>query len=182
MVDSELVLNGQTYAYTLYAIVIILFILVFGIRITKQGKAGVLKTSLFVILVVCLTTLGVSLHIATSKTIPWVAMDLNRADIKSDKVFHITVENHRFNLPEEKLQMKVGDIVVFDVDSKDLTYGFGIFRQDQSMVCQMQVVPGHKNDLMWKFEEAGVYTIRSTEYSGPDGHQMIVKDAVIVTE
>jgi cytochrome c oxidase subunit 2 len=154
----------------------------FGYSITKQGKAGVLKTSLFVVLVVLLTILGVSLHIATSKTIPWVSMDLNRANITPSKVFNISVEEHQFYLPEEKLQMKVGEIVVFDVDSKDLTYGFGIFRQNQSMVCQMQVVPGHKNDLMWKFEEPGLYTIRSTEYSGPKGHQMILKDVVIVTE
>lgn len=182
MVDSELVLNGQTYAYTIYAIVVILFILAFGIRVTKQGKAGVLKTSLFVVLVVCLTVLGVSLHLATSKTIPWVSMDLNRKHITPDKVFDISVEDHQFFLPQEKLEMKVGEIVVFDVTSKDLTYGFGIFRQNKTMVCQMQVVPGHKNDLMWKFEEPGVYTIRSTEYSGPKGHQMILKDVIIVTE
>ena len=55
MVDSELVLNGQTYAYTIYAIVVILFILGFGYMITKSGKAGVLKTKLFIVLVVCLT-------------------------------------------------------------------------------------------------------------------------------
>lgn len=182
MVDSELVLNGQTYAYTCYAIVVILFILGFGYTITKPGKAGVLKTSLFIVLVVSLTVLGVSLHLATSKTIPWVSMDLNRADITADKVFNITVENHQFQLPEEQLEMKVGEIVVFDVTSNDLTYGFGIFRQNKTMVCQMQVVPGHKNDLMWKFEEPGIYTIRSTEYSGPKGHQMILKDVVIVSE
>lgn len=180
MVDSELVLNGQTYAYTCYAVVVILFVLGFGYMITKPGKAGVLKTSLFTVLVVLLTVLGVSLHIATSKTIPWVSMDLNRAHIAPDKVFDITVANHQFLLPHDKLEMKVGDIVVFNVTSKDLTYGFGIFRQNKSMVCQMQVVPGHKNDLMWKFEEPGIYTIRSTEYSGPKGHQMILKDVVIV--
>jgi cytochrome c oxidase subunit 2 len=182
MVDSELVLHGQAYAYTIYAVVIILFVLAFAIRITKPGKAGVLKTSLFVVLVSFLTVLGVSLHIATSKTIPWVSMDLNRANITPDKVFNISVENHQFNLPEEKMEMSVGDIIVFDVTSADLTYGFGIFRQDNSMVCQMQVVPGHRNDLMWKFEEPGIYTIRSTEYSGPKGHQMIVKDVIIVNE
>lgn len=182
MVDSELVLNGQTYAYTIYAIVVILFILGFGYMITKPGKAGVLKTSLFTVLVVFLTVLGVSLHITTNKTIPWVSMDLNRSNITPDKVFSITVEKHQFKLPEEKLEMKVGEIVVFDVTSKDLTYGFGIFRQNNTMVCQMQVVPEHKNDLMWKFEEPGIYTIRSTEYSGPKGHQMIVKDVIIVNK
>jgi len=48
------------------------------------------------------------------------------------------------------------------------------------MVTQMQVVPGHRNDLLWKFEEEAVYSIRSTEYSGPAGISMIVPDAVRV--
>lgn len=182
MVDSELVLNGQTYAYTLYAIVVILFILGFGYMITKPGKAGVLKTSLFIVLVVFLTVLGVSLHITTNKTIPWVSMDLNRADITPDKVFNISVEEHQFQLPTDTLNIKVGETVVFNVVSYDLTYGFGIFRQNNSMVCQMQVVPGHKNDLMWKFEAPGIYSIRSTEYSGPKGHQMILKDVIVIKE
>ncbi len=182
MVDSALVLNGQTIAYSIYAVVIILLIAWFAYKITRTGKAGVLKTKLFVILVIFLTLLGVSLHIVTNLTIPWVSIDLNRSDITPDKTFDISVADHEFKLPEEKMIAKVGEIVLFDVISEDLTYGFGVFRQDGSMVCQMQVVPGHRNDLMWKFEKAGIYTIRSTEYSGPKGHQMIVKDVIEITE
>jgi len=44
----------------------------------------------------------------------------------------------------------------------------------------MQVVPGHRNDILWHFDREGVYTIRSTEYSGPKGVFMIKKDAVEV--
>jgi cytochrome c oxidase subunit 2 len=182
MVDSTLVLNGQTIAYTIYAIVIIMLMAWFSYKITQTGKAGVLKTKLFVVLVILLTVLGVSLHVATNATIPWVSMDLNRADIKPDKTIEITVKDHQFNLPQEKLSVKTGEIVLFNVYSEDLTYGFGIFRNDKSLVCQMQVVPGHLNDLMWKFEKPGTYTIRSTEYSGPKGHQMILKDVLEVTE
>ena len=182
MIDSAVVLNGQTIAYTIYAIVILLLMMAFGYMITREGKAGVLKTSLFSTLVVILVVLGVSLHLATNMTIPWVSMDLNRHNITPDKVFDISMENHEFTLPEEKMVLKVGEIVVFDVVSHDLTYGFGVFRENGSMVTQMQVVPGHRNDLMWKFLNPGIYTIRSTEYSGPKGHQMIMKDALEVTE
>ena len=65
--------------------------------------------------------------------------------------------------------------------SADLTYGFGLFRADHSMLFQMQVVPGHTNDILWQFDKPGVYTIRSTEYSGPAGLDMTVKDAVVVS-
>jgi cytochrome c oxidase subunit 2 len=68
------------------------------------------------------------------------------------------------------------------VTTADLTYGFGVFRPDNSMVFQMQVVPGHKNDVLWKFTKPGLFTIRSTEYSGPKGVGMVVKDAIEVLE
>jgi cytochrome c oxidase subunit 2 len=70
---------------------------------------------------------------------------------------------------------------MFSVTSEDLTYGFGLFREDNTLVMQMQVVPGHANDLLWEFQEEGDFSIRSTEYSGPEGDQMIVEDAVRVT-
>jgi len=182
MVDSSVVLNGQAIAYTIYAIVVLLFMAWFAMKITSTGKAGVLSNKLFAILVIFLTVLGVSLHIATSNTIPWVPIDLNRSNYTPDKTYNITVADHQFVLPEKQLTAKVGELVLFDVKSGDLTYGFGIFREDNTMVCQMQVVPGHRNDLLWKFEKPGKYTIRSTEYSGPKGHKMIIKDALIVTK
>jgi cytochrome c oxidase subunit 2 len=49
------------------------------------------------------------------------------------------------------------------------------------MVAQMQVNPGSRNDLLWTFNECGEFDVRSTEYSGPKGNDMLVKKAVIVT-
>ena len=180
MVDSQIVLYGQTIAYTCYAIVIILLMAWFGYQITRSGKSNKTSNVFFYTFTAFLVVLGVSLHIITYNTIPWASMDINRADIKPDKVFDITVANHEFFLPSEILDVNVGDKVLFDVTSEDLTYGFGVFRKDNSMIFQMQVVPGHRNDILWQFEEAGVYTIRSTEYSGPKGAQMILKDVVVV--
>jgi cytochrome c oxidase subunit 2 len=180
MVDSGIVIRGQTLAYTFYCIVILLVMVWFSIKITSGSKNTAVKPGLFYAFVIFLTVLGVSLHIITYHTIPWSPMDLNRDKIKPDKVFSITIENHKFMLPEEKLIINCHDKVLFDVKSNDLTYGFGLFRKDHSMVTQMQVVPGHRNDLLWQFDKPGIYTIRSTEYSGPKGVFMIVKDAVEV--
>ena len=179
MVDSTLVLKGQTIAYTLYCIVIILLMVWFSFRVTK-GESKLIKPALFYSWVAFLALLGVSLHIISYNTIPWSPMDLNRSDYEPDKIFNITVEDHEFKLPADKLFIDCNDLVLFDVTSNDLTYGFGLFRQDNSMVFQMQVVPGHRNDVLWQFTNSGLYTIRSTEYSGPKGAMMIVKDAVEV--
>ncbi len=181
MVDSALVLKGQTIAYTFYTVVIMLVMVWFALRITRPGKSKV-NPVLFYTFVGFLTLLGVSLHIITYNTIPWAEMDLNRHEITPDKSFAIDVANHEFILPEEKMVVEVGDIVEFDVTSKDLTYGFGLFREDNSMLFQMQVVPGHRNDILWKFLKPGTYTIRSTEYSGPKGVAMIEENAVEVVE
>jgi cytochrome c oxidase subunit 2 len=180
MVDSQIVLHGQTIAYTCYAIVIILLVGWFGLRVQRPGKGNKVSNALFYSFAGMLIVLGVSLHIVTYNTIPWAPMDINRAEIKADKVFDITISNHQFHLPSEKLVINAGDKALFNVSSQDLTYGFGLFRQDNSMVFQMQVVPGHNNDILWQFDYPGVYTIRSTEYSGPKGAQMILKDAVEV--
>jgi len=180
MVDSGVVLFGQTLAYTLYCLAMILLMAWFSYRVTRGEAAVAVKPILFYSFVGFLAALGVSLHIITYNTIPWAAMDLNRGDYTPDRTFAITVADHEFQLPDDKLMINCGETVLFDVTSADLTYGFGLFRKDHSMAFQMQVVPGHRNDILWKFDRAGVYTIRSTEYSGPRGVFMIVEDAVEV--
>ena len=180
MIDSRIVLEGQTIAYTFYCIVMLLVMIWFSLRITSGGKNFLTRPGLFWSFVTFLIVLGVSLHIITYNTIPWSPMDLNRASIKPDKQFTITIQNHEFQLPAERMIIKCHEKVLFDVKSNDLTYGFGLFRKDNSMITQMQVVPGHRNDLLWQFDAPGIYSIRSTEYSGPKGVFMIVKDAVEV--
>ncbi len=181
MIDSTVVLNGQTLAYTCYCLAILLVMGWFGYKITRPGKDNKIANALFYSFTAMLVVLGVSLHIVTFNTIPWAPMDLNRAEIKADKIFNISIEKHKFTLPEPTLNINCNEKVLFSVLSNDLTYGFGLFRQDHSMVFQMQVVPGHPNDILWQFDKPGVYTIRSTEYSGPAGVDITLKDAVVVT-
>jgi len=180
MVDSTVVLNGQTIAYTLYVIAMLLVMAWFGYQITRGGKENFIKPTIFYTFVGFLVVLGVSLHIITHETIPWKPIDLNRSEYKADKVFEISVRDHEFILPSDTLFIDKGDLVSFNVSSDDLTYGFGLFRQDNSMVFQMQVVPGHVNDILWKFDKPEILSIRSTEYSGWKGYNMYKKDVVIV--
>jgi cytochrome c oxidase subunit 2 len=180
MVDSNTVLTGQTLAYTFYVLAILSLMGWFAFKITREGKSYVVKPAIFYTWVGFLVALGVSLHIITYNTIPWSPLDFNRKEIKVDRVFDITVSNHKFHLPAEKLIIQCHEKVMFNVTSDDLTYGFGVLRSDNTMMFQMQVVPGHLNDILWQFDKPGVYSIRSTEYSGPIGYAMIEKDVVVV--
>ena len=182
MTDSNIVLTGQTIAYTFYVLAIMALMGWFSYKVTRNGSGKVVKPALFYSFVGFLVVIGVSLHIVTHETIPWKSMDLNRAEIKADKEFHITMQNHKYLLPVPKLTITKNEKVRFIVESKDLTYGFGLFRNDNSMVFQMQVIPGHNNDILWQFDRSAVYSIRSTEYSGPKGVNMIMRDAIEVVE
>lgn len=181
MTDSTTVLWGQTLAYTFYVLAIMAVMGWFAMRVTRDGEQQGIKPVYFYSFVSFLVVLGVSLHFITYYTIPWKPMDMHRASITPDKVFDISVAAHKFQLPADTLRIACDDKVLFNVTSGDLTYGFGLFRRDHSMLFQMQVVPGHRNDILWLFDRPGTYSIRSTEYSGPAGVDMILKDVVVVT-
>ena len=106
MIDSNIVLTGQTIAYTLYVLAIMALMGWFAYKITRDGSGKVVKSAIFYSFVGFLIFLGVSLHIVTHETIPWKPMDLNRAEIKADQEFNITMENHEFRLPTSKLIIK----------------------------------------------------------------------------
>jgi len=93
----------------------------------------------------------------------------------------IQVENYHFIMPQQPITIPVGKVVEFVVVSHDVTYGFGVFRKDGTMVFQMQIVPlPYKNTLMWVFDQSGFYDVRSTEYSGPQNPLMYVTNAIQV--
>ncbi len=178
--DSLELLSFHWMAYTIYSVLIISIIAWFGYNLTRENKAEPLVRIPFYGFIGFLVVAGVGHHIFTYNTVPWVAQDINRHQAAPDKTFHITVENHTFILPKEKMVIECGEEVMFDVVSHDLVYGFGLFRQDNTMVMQMQVNPGTKNDILWTFNQNGVYNLMSTEYSGPRGNDMDVKNAVEV--
>ncbi len=182
MPDSAEVLSGFIWVYTLYALAILSVMLWFALNLKKEKGAKILKPGVFYTWVGTLVVLGVSLHVFTFNTIPWAPLDFNRDTIQPDQVVELSVRDHQFVLPSEKIKIKPYSKVLFRVTSADLTYGFGLFRQDHSMVFQMQVVPGRSNDLLWQFSGPGLYTIKSTEYSGPRGILMDVPDAVEVAD
>jgi len=181
MVDSSVVLTGQTVLYTFYVFVIFFIMGWFAYSITRGGESKGVSPAFFYSFFAFLVILGVSLHLVTYFTIPWKHVDLDRSRVTPDKIINISVKDHKFYLPSERMIIRKNEKVHFKVTSEDLTYGFGVFRQNNSMVFQMQVVPGHMNDIIWEFTTPGVYSIRSTEYSGPKGIAMIEKDVIVVT-
>jgi len=94
--------------------------------------------------------------------------------------FRIRVDSSGFHLPAGGIVVKAGEPVKFIVTSEDVTYGFGVFRADGSLVFQIQVLPSYDNWIVWVFDQPGSYTIRSTEYSGPNHPYLVSPNAVRV--
>jgi len=206
MEDSASVLWLLKLVYTIYVFAVMALMIWFAKGVSNPaGKPRIVKPATFYMYVGLLISVGVSIHIFTFNKIPWVETDFKRHTIekdpsfdKSKQLFNIVVKqnkdknspNHgeqKFYLPQDRvnadgqLEIECGKYIVFDVVSEDLTYGFGLFRQDNTMVTQMQVVPGSRNDLMWQFHKNGTYHIQSTEYSGPKGgRHMKLTNAVVV--
>ena len=84
------------------------------------------------------------------------------------------------HVPVGGITIRAGEPVEFVVTSTDVTYGFGVFYKSGRMLFQIQVLPNHSNEIVWIFDEPGSYTIRSTEYSGPEHPFMVIPDAITV--
>jgi len=153
-------------AYTIYAAIIISVVAWFGYNLTRPEAKSAMRIP-FYGYIAFLVAGGVGHHIFTYNAIPWVSQDITRDEIKPDASYHFEVAKHKWTLPAEKITIQCGQTVKFDVVSHDLVYGFGLFRQDGSLVMQMQVNPGTQNDLLWTFNHNGVFDMTSTEYSGP---------------
>jgi len=174
-------------AYTIYALLIVSVIAWFGFNLTRKEKVKSIVRIPFYGYIAFLVAGGVGHHIFTYNAIPWVAEDIMRHDITPDRDYEIEIAKHKWKLPEEQMVANMGEKVRFNVKSHDLTYGFGLFRKDGTMVMQMQVVPKHDNDIVWTFHECGKFDLTSTEYAGPAQYdketgedKMFVKDALIV--
>lgn len=119
--------------------------------------------------------------ITLSPIVPWQQWLLWDAPQPQTTV-NVEYENYQIHMPASPVVIPVDQFVEFSAVSSDVTYGFGVFRADNSMVFQMQVLPGRQNDIIWKFDEPGLYSVRSTEYSGPQHSKMFLPDAIQVTE
>lgn len=119
--------------------------------------------------------------ITFSPLVPWQKWLLWSSPAPAQS-YSISIRDYEMTLPAGGMKAKAGAYVEFKATSEDVTYGFGVFRQDGTLLFQMQVVPGHQNRIVWKLDAPGSYDIRSTEYSGPRHSEMHYKNAIVVTQ
>ena len=130
-------------------------------------------------LVVLISVFLVFNALTLSPLIPWQEWLLWSHPTPS-KSYTIDMANYQIKMPPQGMEVNADEFVEFVATSQDVTYGFGVFRSDGTLVFQMQVIPGRANRLVWKFDTPGLYSVRSTEYSGPRHQDMFLKDVIRV--
>ena len=185
--NSAELLSFHWVAYTIYALLIISVIAWFGYNLTREERVPSIIRIPFYGYIAFLVAGGVGHHIFTYNAIPWVAQDIMRHEIKPDASYTFEIKRHKWIGLPKKITIQCGQTVEFNVKSHDLVYGFGLFRQDGSLVTQMQVNPGtdvngilDSNDMLWTFNHNGVFDLTSTEYSGPARYDDEGNDLMLV--
>ena len=169
--------------YGIYFILISVFLAWFIFKVRRKGKtvreevvSGIDKREK--VFFFSLISVVIFAHVVTlSNLVPWQKWKL-WTDPTPVKYFNINIKDYQFNFSELPIEIASGQFVEFSLTSCDVTYGFGVFSEDGTLVFQLQVLPGYANRYVWNFDQPGYYDVRSTEYSGPDHSSMHVKKAI----
>jgi cytochrome c oxidase subunit II len=77
--------------------------------------------------------------------------------------FSVVAMQYGFELPAS---VPFDTPIVFDVTSRDVNHGFGIYDPQGRLIAQVQAMPDYVNHLPLRFEEKGRYLVRCLEYCG----------------
>ena len=68
---------------------------------------------------------------------------------------------------------RAGVPVEFQMSTRDVNHGFGIYDPDGTFLTQAQVIPGQTQTLVWTFDEPGTYEVLCLEFCGSKHHEMV---------
>jgi cytochrome c oxidase subunit 2 len=77
--------------------------------------------------------------------------------------YAVTAMQYGFELPRS---VPADAPIVFDVTSKDVNHGFGIYDPQGRLIAQVQAMPNYVNHLPLRLHAEGHYTVRCLEYCG----------------
>lgn len=83
--------------------------------------------------------------------------------------YTVTAFQYAFELPAV---VPANMPIVFDVTSKDVNHGFGIYDPHGRLIAQVQAMPGYVNHLPLRFTLRGHYRVRCLEFCGIAHAQM----------
>ncbi|MHB8146443.1 MAG: cupredoxin domain-containing protein [Vulcanimicrobiaceae bacterium] len=95
-------------------------------------------------------------------TIPYFPYQTAQAG-ENARHYSVVAQQYSFSMPST---VPLNTPIVFDVTSKDVNHGFGIYSPDGRIFSQVQAMPDYINHLALTFTVPGHYTVRCLEYCG----------------
>ena len=109
----------------------------------------------------------------------WMPYSSSRARTIGEPERTVSVDSLQWAWIMSDQEIPVDTVIQFDVTSRDVNHGFGIYSPEGKLLTQTQAMPGYTNKLIWKFDKPGAYTIRCLEYCGI-GHHMMLSSFTVV--
>ena len=106
--------------------------------------------------------------ISSTTLLPWPHSAA--ANTTNEKLVQVVASQWHWDLSQQ--QFHTGEAVKFEVTSKDVNHGFGIYDKNMTMLAQVQAMPGYTNTLHYTFTKPGTYSILCLEYCGVAHHNM----------
>ncbi len=79
----------------------------------------------------------------------------------------------RGSLSPDELVLPARRVVEFNVTSRDVNHGFGIYTDKGELIGQVQAMPGYTNHLYMTFDKPGTYHVLCLEFCGVGHHAMM---------
>ncbi|MFD2132721.1 cytochrome C oxidase subunit II [Pseudogracilibacillus auburnensis] len=98
--------------------------------------------------------------------------------VEGVEVIPVHVEAFQFGFELNMTEFSVGDTVEFNVTTKDVTHGFGVYDPDMVLVGQTQAMPEYTNTFYLTFDQPGTYQVLCLEYCGLAHHMMMTEMVV----
>ncbi|MFO7602662.1 MAG: cytochrome c oxidase subunit II [Gammaproteobacteria bacterium] len=109
---------------------------------------------------------------------PWPhAATANGANGANGKVVQAVASQWHWEMSDDRFH--AGEAVTFQVSSKDVNHGFGIYDAEMTLLGQIQAMPGYTNSLHYTFDHPGEYKILCMEFCGLAHHSMIATITVL---
>jgi len=100
------------------------------------------------------------------------------AYVKGEEITTVNAEAFQFGFELDKKEFSVGETVEFNVTTRDVTHGFGLYDPDMVIIGQTQAMPDYTNTFYVTFDKPGTYEVLCLEYCGLAHHLM--KEEIVV--
>ena len=121
--------------------------------------------------------LGLTLFLLAAfvATIPFFPYLAAAAALRPALKVPVIAQQFVFLMPD---QFPLNRRILFEVTSRDVNHGFGIYNPEGQLIAQTQAMPDYVNYLAVTFHQPGHYTVRCLEFCGV-GHAVMEKDFTV---